>query len=165
MTVGHVMALGIFAVLSIVAYKLMSKPSEVLVTKIEGGKTSRGLRFYRPDHYLLVADGKDGQSTVSVIALPNTKEEYEVYATPGWSKVDLKVTLDGGWNLTSLGASTEPQAPTMVTSLGGLVTKEAFTAQAGEGAGRPTLYRIEFGGDGKASKLVPVPIPSVPAKS
>jgi hypothetical protein len=122
------------------------------------GTYKDGLRFYRPEPYLLVTKDKDGNLQSAIVYLPNKKDEYVVRAVPRLGTVDMKVALEGGWNLTSLGATIDTKIPETITALSGL-------AQAAAGLrGRsvidePGLYRIEFDSStGRVSSITKVPI-------
>ena len=158
MILWQLIALGGLIVFSILAYKSVRTPSEIWIERVKEPSTdTHGLRFYRPAQYLLVTADKDNIKSASVIALPDKSQEYEIRIKNGWSKIDLKATLEGGWNLTSVGASTESQGPAMLTALGGLVTA-AMPSAAPVQQLEPGLYRIIFDdkSSGAASKLVAV---------
>jgi hypothetical protein len=150
----QLIALAGLIVFSVLAYKSVRTPSEVWIEKVKDPSTdTNGLRFYRPAQYLLVTADKDKNISVSVIALPDKSQEYQIRVKSGWSKIDLKATLEGGWNLTSVGATTESQAPAMLTVLGGLTTA-AMTRTVPDQQLEPGLYRIIFDEQsGAASRL------------
>jgi hypothetical protein len=104
-----------------------------------------GVRFYRPQPYLLVTDAK-GAIETTVIYLPKTNEEYAFRVRPGLNGVDAKATLDQGWNLTSIGDSRTNGAAEILTAVGGLGRAAAafngVLAPPDELA--PGLYAIEF---------------------
>jgi hypothetical protein len=105
-----------------------------------------GVRFYRPQPYLLVTDAK-GAIETSIVYLPKVSEEYALRVRPGLNGVDAKAAFDQGWNLTSLGDARTNGAAEILTAVGGL----ARAAAALEGALAeppaplaPGLYAIEF---------------------
>ena len=105
-----------------------------------------GVRFYRPQPYLLVTDAK-GAIETSIVYLPKVSEEYALRVRPGFNGVDAKAAFDQGWNLTSLGDARTNGAAEILTAVGGL----ARSAAALEGALAepsaplaPGLYAIEF---------------------
>jgi len=105
-----------------------------------------GVRFYRPQPYLLVTDAK-GAIETSIVYLPKVSEEYALRVRPGLNGVDAKAAFDQGWNLTSLGDARTNGAAEILTAVGGL----ARSAAALEGVlGEPPtplapgLYAIEF---------------------
>ena len=104
-----------------------------------------GVRFYRPQPYLLVTDAK-GAIETSVVYLPKTNEEYAYRVRSGLNGVDAKATLDQGWNLTSIGDSRTNGAAEILTAVGGLGRAAAafkgVLAPPDELA--PGLYAIEF---------------------
>jgi hypothetical protein len=105
-----------------------------------------GVRFYRPQPYLLVTDAK-GAIETSIVYLPKISEEYALRVRPGLNGVDAKAAFDQGWNLTSLGDARTNGAAEILTAVGGL----ARSAAALEGVLAepsaplaPGLYAIEF---------------------
>lgn len=119
----------------------------VSVTRLDSeSQYHDGVRFYRPQPYLLVTDAKGAMET-SIVYLPKTNEEYALRVRSGLNGVDAKAAFDQGWNLTSLGdARTNGFAETL-TALGGLgraaaAFKGAIAPPAAELS--PGLYAIEF---------------------
>jgi hypothetical protein len=105
-----------------------------------------GVRFYRPQPYLLVTDAK-GAIETSIVYLPKTSEEYVLRVRPGLNGVDAKASFDQGWNLTSLGDARTNGAAEILTAVGGLGRAAAgFQGALGEQAAplAPGLYAIEF---------------------
>jgi hypothetical protein len=105
-----------------------------------------GVRFYRPQPYLLVTDAK-GAIETSIVYLPKTTEEYALRVRSGLNGVDAKATFDQGWNLTTIGDARTNGAAEILTAVGGLgraaaAFNGALAEQAGELA--PGLYAIEF---------------------
>ena len=105
-----------------------------------------GVRFYRPQPYLLVTDAKGALET-SIVYLPKTSEEYAFRVRPGWNGVEAKGAFDQGWNLTSIGDSRTNGAAEVLTAVGGL-GRAAGTFPGilppREGDLAPGLYAIEF---------------------
>lgn len=115
-----------------------------------------GLRFYRPEPYLLVTKDKDEKLQTSVIYLPNKTQEYALRTVLGIGAIEMNATLTDGWNLTVIGAKIDSKVPETITALAG-----ALTAAGGVGVARrtltldPGLYRIDFDkSTGFASQLV-----------
>lgn len=105
-----------------------------------------GVRFYRPQPYLLVTDAK-GAIETSIVYLPKMNEEYALRVRPGVNGVDAKATFEQGWNLTSLGDARTNGAAEILTAVGGLgraaaAFKGVIAAEGAELA--PGLYAIEF---------------------
>jgi hypothetical protein len=104
-----------------------------------------GVRFYRPQPYLLVTDAK-GAIETSIVYLPKTNEEYAFRVRFGLNGVDAKAAFDEGWNLTSIGDSRTNGTAEILTAVGGLgrlaATLKGVLAAPGELA--PGLYAIEF---------------------
>jgi hypothetical protein len=148
--------------------------SRIEINKTSDSTYSGGLRFYRPDLYLLVTQEitpesttktqtKDGSTTTTetksgettktqtaIIALPNKNEEYVLKPVPRLGTVDLEATLTDGWNLTKLGAKVDTKIPETITALTGTLSAAAAAAVKGvRGVSvtkplEPGLYRIEF---------------------
>ena len=114
-----------------------------------------GVRFYRPQPYLLVTDAK-GAIETSIVYLPKMSEEYALRVRAGINDVDAKATFDQGWNLTSIGDARTNGTADILTAVGGLA-KSAAGFQGALAAGEelaPGLYAIEFDpGTGLASGL------------
>ncbi|MGH9444064.1 MAG: hypothetical protein ACRD16_17510 [Thermoanaerobaculia bacterium] len=105
-----------------------------------------GVRFYRPQPYLLVTDAK-GAIETSIIYLPKVNEEYILRVRAGVNGVDAKAAFDQGWNLTSLGDSRTNGLAETLTALGSLGRAAAGfkgALAAPEGELSPGLYAIEF---------------------
>jgi hypothetical protein len=121
--------------------------SEVSVTRLDSeSRYVDGVRFYRPQPYLLVTDAK-GAIETSIVYLPKMNEEYAFRVRSGVNGVDAKATFDQGWNLTSIGDSRTNGAAEILTAVGGLgraaaAFKGVIAAQEAELA--PGLYAIEF---------------------
>lgn len=105
-----------------------------------------GVRFYRPQPYLMVTQGKDGLET-SIFYLPKMNEEYAVKVHSGLGDVDSTLTLDQGWNLASIGESRKSGTADILSAVGGL-GKVALSAVQGllpaNELVAPGLYAIEF---------------------
>ena len=105
-----------------------------------------GVRFYRPQPYLLVTDAK-GSVETSLVYLPKTNEEYALRVRPGFNSVDAKATFEDGWKLTSIGDSRSNGAAELLTAAGGLGRLAASLKGALAGPAEslaPGLYAIEF---------------------
>jgi len=127
-----------------------------------------GLRFYRSVPYLLVTEDKDKVPQMTIIALPNMSEEYVVRTKTGLGTTEMSATLEGGWNLTQLGAKVDSKIPETITAVGGFVPAVGgpfLRSLPSSGiALHPGLYRIEFDRTtGAVSGLKEVPLkPSTP---
>jgi hypothetical protein len=72
--------------------------------------------------------------------------------------VELKATLDDGWNLTSLGASIDTKIPETITALRG-VAQAAAGLRGRSITNEPGLWRIEFDSTtGSVTKITKVPM-------
>ncbi len=104
-----------------------------------------GVRFYRPQPYLLVTQLKDSLQT-AIVYLPKVNEEYAFQTHSGMGDMEMKAALEQGWNLTELGETRRSGSADLLTALGGI----AKTAVAAEGLLQqgellsPGLYAIEF---------------------
>ena len=110
-----------FCLLAIVIF-LMAGCARVEITKILDEKSYKeGLRFYRPHPYLWVTKDPEGALQSTIIWLPNKKEEYVIKVKGGIGTVDLKCTLENGWNLTEFGETRDSKTPEMITALTGFI--------------------------------------------
>ncbi len=101
------------------------------------GPDDDGLRYYRPKPYILVAPAliasesehaKSLDSNTQVAAykislcyLPDFGEEYSVHIHPGLGASKLSVTLENGWNLTSINQDLDSKTSDNVNAAAGLV--------------------------------------------
>jgi len=106
---------------------LVSGCAGVTVVQCAGqacGDNVEGLRFYRPQHYLLVTVVLDeAKNPVSndfkIIVLPDRTKEYVIRQTSGFGTVSITPTLTDGWNLTSLATSVDTKISEFITALAG----------------------------------------------
>lgn len=129
--------------------------SRVIIEPYDEKTYTDGIRFYRPQSYVLVSKNEDksqvnGGNKISIIYLPNMSEEYVVRAWVMFGSVSMKPTLNDGWNLTALDSSADPKIPEMITALVGaaklglgptamaLIEKDLTNAE-------PGLYRLSLG--------------------
>jgi uncharacterized protein YceK len=133
--------------------------SKVEITKISDSTYTDGLRFYRPDLYLIVTSDA-GTTKTSVIALPNKNEEYVVRPVARIGTVDANATLTDGWNLTQLGAKVDTKVPEMIGALTGTLSAVVTTTEKRtikETPLQPGLYRINFE-NGVVSGITKIPL-------
>jgi hypothetical protein len=142
---------------------MFSGCASVEIIKITDSTYKDGLRFYRPEPYLLVTKDDLGKLQTSLIYLPNKSQEYALRTTLGIGAVDMAATLKDGWNLTDIGAKIDSKVPETITAITG-----ALQAAGGLPAFRtsltlePGLYRIDFDKPtGFVSGLSPVPLSPV----
>jgi hypothetical protein len=116
-----------------------------------------GVRFYRPQPYLLVTNYATGERQASIVWLPRVSEEYVIDVHSGLGTVDAKFQLTDGWNLTQFGESRDSKTAELIGAAGGLLkAAEAIAAPKGEGI-PPGLYAIHFDpATGLANSLTPV---------
>ena len=110
-----------------------------------------GLRFYRPWPYLLVTADRNDVPQAQVIYLPDLSEEYVIEPKVRLGSVEVKATLEDGWQLTSLGASADPQIAETIDAVSGLIgaaSKVGVAPPAGPSTFplAPGLYRLRYGG-------------------
>jgi hypothetical protein len=118
------------------------------------GPHDTGLRYYRPKPYLCVEPAgqvvtvkttstttpSDEFVSISLEYLPDFSEEYSIHVRPGLGSADVSVTLDQGWNLTSLNQNLDTQFDENVEALAKLAEAGAGflpTAEGGDAAGAP----------------------------
>ena len=119
--------------------------SAVKITKVSDSTYSDGLRFYRPDPYLLVTLDKEKNVQTSIISLPNKNEEYVIKPKVRLGTVEVSATLEGGWNLTQLGTKVDTKIPETITALTGILQAAGGIAALRTSLPlEPGLYRIEF---------------------
>jgi hypothetical protein len=100
----------------------MAGCARVAIVKTNPKKENEeGLRFYRPHPYLWVTKDDEEALQSTIIWLPNKKEEYAIKVKGGIGTVDLKCTLENGWNLTEFGETLDSKTPEMITALTGSI--------------------------------------------
>jgi hypothetical protein len=126
----------------------------------------KGLHFYSPAPYLLVAPGEKGL-TASIVYLPDTSKEYVVRSEPGLGSLEYSLELNEGWQLTKVGETQDPKVAESLTALTGLISAlkpgvgaAAVTPPPATGPRfKPGLYRLTPDGAGgwalPAEALVP----------
>ena len=164
---------------------LLAACSHVTIRRVVGDDPASGARFYRPWPYLLVsgpgfsAGGAEaaaastaGASRASLVYLPDFCNEYVIHPWVGLGSVELKATLDDGWNLTSLGATEDSRIPEAIAAATGLLGASARLAERATAAreGRPValapgLYRLTLDEDGLFAGLVPIRLDASDAAS
>jgi len=133
----------------------------VIVKPVPEGdnKTLEGIRFYRPTPYLVVSAGSSdakpvasgGASSISehlqfsIVWMPDLSQQFVIQAKPGIGSVAFNPTLENGWNLTGLNASTDSKTAEVLTALAGFVPKASIRS-AGPSAAlvKPGMYRLLF---------------------
>jgi hypothetical protein len=133
--------LSLFAVLSAAC-------GGVTVTRLASeADYEEGVRFYRPQPYLLVTNFSTGERQAQVVWLPKKDEEYVLRVRSGLGDVSAQATLDQGWNLTQLGDSRKNGTADVLGAVAdlGKVALSAAVAPPPKGEGLPPgLYAIEF---------------------
>jgi hypothetical protein len=141
---------------------LVSGCATVRIKKITSSDQD-GLRFYRPDPYILVsADSVGGEKTrlkTEVIWLPNYSEAYAIEPIGRIGKADLTVTLANGWNLTGLTLNRDTKAPETIEKLlagiGGIagITGLMDSAELSKTRFSPRLYKLVYSSSGQIVAL------------
>ena len=145
-----------FYLLAIVIF-LMAGCAHVEITKITDEKSYKeGLRFYRPHPYLWVTKDDEGALQSTIIWLPNKKEEYVIKVKGGIGTVDMKSTLENGWNLTEFGETRDSKTPDMITALTGSIQGMTSKGLLEELDFIPGLYKFTFDEKGLIDSLIPV---------
>jgi len=125
------------------AYALLAGCSPGIDVRPNPLPSDKGIRYYRPTPYLLVepaspeAGGKDGSSKgaaldprgklfkVSLQYLPDFGEEYAVKVRAGLGTSKVKLTLENGWNLTSVDQDLDSKASENITAVTNLLKAAA----------------------------------------
>ena len=119
--------------------------ARVEVRPVKDGYTD-GIRFYRPDLYLLVTEDGDKKTKGQIVALPDKTQEYFVRTTAGFGSVEANVTLTDGWNLTGLDSKADSKVSELITAAAALAPVFIASKTPGEPQKKalsPGLYRIE----------------------
>lgn len=145
-------------ILLIVVVLFVSGCSKVIVEPYDPGKYTEGLRFYRPEPYLLVSQVLAADKTptgavqTQIVYLPNHQEEYVIRERAWLGSVSMKPTLADGWNLTALEAPVDTKIPETITALVGAAQSAASggvkSAATANGDVAPGLYKLVFPRDG-----------------
>lgn len=67
--------------------------------------------------------------------LPDFSEEYAINFKPGFGSGNLNLSLENGWNLTSLSAETDQQTDEIIGSIGSLLPSLGLAAKQAKSAG------------------------------
>lgn len=130
---------------ALVSLCLCAACGSVAVTRLSRDADYReGIRFYRPQPYLLVS-AKGADRAAQVVWLPKKDEEYVLRVRSGMGAVDAKFALQDGWNLIEFGESRTPETADLIGAAAG-VAKVAEAVAAGPRGEElaPGLYAIEF---------------------
>ncbi len=137
------------------------------------GPKDQGVRYYRPKPYLLVepsgttvTDSKknvtlspsDEFVSIRLEYLPDFSEEYAINVSPGLGDADVKITLEDGWNLTSLNQDLDSQFDENVTAISDLAKAAAGFVPSGG----PENRSGDRGGPLGSSRKFVVPATNVP---
>jgi hypothetical protein len=133
------------------------------IVKVKDDSTE-GLRFYRPESYLIVTS-----SATTIQWLPNFTQEYALQVSSGWfGTIEPKITIENGWNLTSYGGTITSNGATAATSIASLLTAAApfINGKEVKSAGimsinepeqrgklQPGIYRFVFDEKGRVTNL------------
>lgn len=106
--------------------------TRVVVTR-NPGYDDEGIRYYRPKPYLMLSPAAtpNAQTTegtyvaISVQYLPDYSEEYSIKLRSGIGQGRLSVSLEDGWNLTSVDLMTDQQVDELIGSFANLLSAAA----------------------------------------
>ncbi|MEI7435346.1 MAG: hypothetical protein WCL16_00905 [bacterium] len=159
------------AIIACAAFALLGAGcATVTIEKVSGTRPQTGLRFYRPEPYLLVTDDNKQLST-RVIYLPNRAEEYVIHPHVFLAKQEFNVKLQDGWNLVDFGHTSDTSPAATLDAINGTIGN--FTTLKASASSSslltPGLYRFVYRG-GRLAGLEPVslsisPLPSDPPQS
>jgi hypothetical protein len=167
----------LFFLLSTLLSGVIMSCASYKIFPIDGeNKNQEGLRFYKPQPYLLVSYTSQAASTKAVgaaaatvtqtdltldyklIFLPDYTQGFVMQRRGGMGTVDASVKLTDGWMLTELGMKTDSQVPQTIEALSKLIPtlpglKGAVLAPGGPppAADPSGLYKISFDNTGKPS--------------
>lgn len=129
--------------------------------RVKKNPTARdqGIRYYRPKPYLLVSPA--GETTTSgdkavtkptdryvsleLKYLPDFGEEYSINVCPGLGSANVSVSLEDGWNLTSINQELDTQFDEnlgAVASLVGAVAPKGLVGTSGDAGGANAEARM-----------------------
>jgi hypothetical protein len=123
---------------------LLSACAGVHVSRLESDADYRGgVRFYRPEPYILVtADSDTDKLKGTIVWLPNMKKEYVVTWTTGLGTVSPGITLQDGWNLTGLAATADSKTAEIMTAISGVLS--SVRTKGIRAIDGPGIYRLVF---------------------
>jgi hypothetical protein len=111
----------------------------------------KGIRFYRPKPYLALRPHVDKNGTpvagyvkIDLEYLPDFSEEYALHIRSGLGVNNTKVTLDQGWNLTSLNVELDSQTDENIEAIGALLggVADVASTRAGKGNDGPEGFVV-----------------------
>jgi hypothetical protein len=146
--------------------------SKVVVEKYDPATYSDGIRFFRPQPYILVSQTKDDKgnftgNSISVIYLPDPGQEYVIREEVLLGSISMKPNLTDGWNLVGLETTADSKIPETITALVG-AAKLGVAPGARQVPGRdidesikPGLYKLVLPAqtDGQPTSIGPVSFP------
>lgn len=149
---GATMQRGLLLLLAVLATTGCAR----MVVKKDPGPHDKGIRYYRPKPYLFIGPGApldapkeeksvtkpasfqeegDQPKVVPVVMrieyLPDYKEEYSIRVTPGFGQAKLNVSLQNGWNLSSVGIETDQKYAEIIGSIAQLASAVGSTLRDG----------------------------------
>lgn len=142
----------------------------ISVTKINNGSNEAGIRFYRPNPYILVSADKAGNCVNQIIYLPDFSHGYVLNIKPGTGSATIsKITLDNGWNLTSIGGTLDSKTAENITAAtgalsaaAGIITAFPMTEEAKQPSlckqGKVFLYKLNYNAKGVLKSITSVPV-------
>lgn len=107
-----------------------------------------------------LADSNFIKVSMEIKYLPDYNEEYSIKLRPGIGTGSLGITLQDGWNLTSVNMQTDQKLPELISSIGGLIG--AVTGKGGAAGGGSTGTTKGGGGAGGDMYVIVDTRPDVP---
>lgn len=143
----------IFKGCALIALCVLCGCSKVIVEQYNPTTYSDGIRFYRPQPYILVSQTKDDKgnltgNSISIVYLPDPTQEYVIRERALLGTVSMKPTLTDGWNLVGLETTIDSKIPETITALVGAaklgIAPGAKLAPGHdvEGTIKPGLYKL-----------------------
>ncbi len=147
----------------------------ISITKINKGSNQAGIRFYHPNPYIVSAD-KDGNCVNQIIYLPDFSHGYILNIKPGTGSATISgVTLENGWNLTSIGGTLDSKTADNINAVAGAISgvistfakiypfasmaKPPSLSTVACKQGKVFLYKLNYNNDNRVlENIKPVPV-------
>ncbi|MBN2212214.1 MAG: hypothetical protein JW709_12525 [Sedimentisphaerales bacterium] len=136
-----------FSILSILIFVgFLGGCTSVIVRPVgKENADEEGVHFYRPAPYLLVTKQNDKIES-KIIYLPELSQEYVIQYKPGLGTAKVDIVFENGWNLTSIGQTTDTKIPETISAVGGLMSSggSLYKANGIENYLAPGLYKLKY---------------------
>ena len=124
---------------------IISSCAGVRVTRVSpDNQDEEGIRYYRPQPYLLITRTKDDSIKTTILWLPKMNEQYCISVKSGFGSVKTNFKLENGWNLTEFGQENEIKTGDIVSSISGLLGNILTTKGELKLDVEPGLYAFVF---------------------